>query len=187
VHDPFLLDPLGQPRLDFGDDPVGLCLQHGQVSLFGDKIAEVLAEQATESVALQRHLTELEAERARLEKIIETVQQTVADLDLAQIADPAVFFTGLRQDQDAVRTRLRKTYGEKAEATSLDAVAEHYASLLHYWQPSPEAYAGMGAMYLMDSTQRAIAEQADAELPAWLAAAIQAYAQCRLRPSRTPQ
>jgi hypothetical protein len=129
VHDPFLLGPLGQPRLDFGDAPVGLCLQHGQVSLFGDKIAEVLAEQATEPVTLQRHLTELEAERARLEKIIETVRQTVADLDLAQIADPAVFFTGLRQDQDAMRTRLRKTYGEKAEATSLDAVAEHYASL----------------------------------------------------------
>lgn len=190
-----------------------------------DKIAEVLAEQADESMALQEHLTELEAERARLEQIIATVRQTVADLDHAQIADPAAFFLGLKQDRDAMRTRLRQAYGDAVEATfesaeaaqashttadyeheiaqgmalfrrladvmrsgaapdspaALDAVAEHYASLLHYWQPTREAYAAMGAMYLMDPTQRAIAEQADAKLPAWLAAAIQVYAQSRLK------
>ncbi|MET0235166.1 MAG: MerR family transcriptional regulator [Kibdelosporangium sp.] len=196
-----------------------------------EKIAEVLAEQADEAVALQGHLAELEAERARLEQIIATVRQTVEDLDQAQIADPAEFFKGLGQDREAMRSRLRAAYGDGAEVTfesaeaaqanhtaadyehaaaqgmalfrrlaqvmrsgaapddtvALDAVAEHYASLLHYWQPTPEAYAAMGAMYVMDPTQRSIAEQADEDLPDWLAAAIQVYAQRRLTPSRTPQ
>lgn len=196
-----------------------------------EKITEVLTEQTDESVALQEHLAELEAERARIDRIIATVRQTVADLDHAQITDPAAFFVGFKQDREAMRTRFRQAYGEAVEATfeaveaaqasyttadheheiaqgmalfrrladvmrsgaapddpaALDAVAEHYASLLPYWQPSPEAYAAMGAMYLTDPTQRAIAEQTDAELPIWLAAAIQIYAQSRLRPSRTQQ
>jgi DNA-binding transcriptional MerR regulator len=70
------------------------------------------------------------------------------------------------------------------EPAALDAIAEHHAALRHYWQPTPDAYAAMGALYVTDPTQRKMAEQADAGLPAWLAEAIPAYA--RLRLARTP-
>ncbi|HKS45008.1 MAG TPA: MerR family transcriptional regulator [Amycolatopsis sp.] len=66
------------------------------------------------------------------------------------------------------------------EPAALDAVAEHYESVCHYWQPTPEAYAAMGRLYLTDPRQRSMAEHADPDLPAWLAAAIEAYARRRL-------
>ncbi|WP_281368520.1 TipAS antibiotic-recognition domain-containing protein [Kibdelosporangium persicum] len=59
------------------------------------------------------------------------------------------------------------------------------SSLLHYWQPTPEAYAAMGAMYRTDPRQRAMAEKADQALPDWLASAVEAYAVRQLRASRT--
>lgn len=66
------------------------------------------------------------------------------------------------------------------EPAALDAVAEHYESVCRYWQPTPHAYAALGRLYLTDPRQRSMAEQADPELPAWLAAAIPAYARHRL-------
>src|SRR5207249_1200820 len=66
------------------------------------------------------------------------------------------------------------------EPAALDAVAEHYESVCHYWQPTPQAYAAMAAMYVTDPVQRSIAEQADPDLPTWLATAIEAYARHRL-------
>ena len=73
-----------------------------------------------------------------------------------------------------------------AEPAALDAVAEHYESIAHYWQPTPEAYAALGALYLTDPRQRAMAEQADPGLAAWLAEAIEEYARQRLvRPAGT--
>ncbi|WP_285500787.1 MerR family transcriptional regulator [Actinokineospora sp. NBRC 105648] len=61
-----------------------------------------------------------------------------------------------------------------------DAVTEHYESVCHYWQPTPEAYSALGTLYLTDATQRSIAEHADPDLPAWLAAAIETYARHHL-------
>ncbi|MGW4773273.1 MerR family transcriptional regulator [Nocardia sp. NPDC004278] len=66
------------------------------------------------------------------------------------------------------------------EPAALDEVAEHYESVRRYWQPTPEAYAALGRMYLTDPQQRQIAEQVDPDLSAWLAAAIPAYARHRL-------
>jgi DNA-binding transcriptional MerR regulator len=181
-----------------------------------EKIAEVLAEQADEASALRGHLAELEAERDRLAEVITTVEATIADLDDARITDPDQFFTGLRHNQES----LRSAYGERvtfenphltiadyehaaaqgaalfrrlAEAmvnapdseAALDAVAEHYASLQHYWQPTAQSYAAVGASYLTDPVQRSIAEQADPGLPAWLAQAIPAYARRRFTGARS--
>jgi DNA-binding transcriptional MerR regulator len=72
------------------------------------------------------------------------------------------------------------------EPAALDAVAEHYDSVRRYWQPTPEAYAALGPMYLTDPRQRWMAEQADPDLPVWLATAIPAYAQHRLGLHQAP-
>lgn len=195
-----------------------------------ETIAEVLSEQTDEVAALRGHLADLQAERARLDRIIATVQDTVADLTDARIDDPARFFIGLREDRQAMRQSYRATYGDAVAASfdtaeaaqenltaadyehaaaqgmalfrrladvmragvapddpkALDAVHAHYASLLHFWQPTPEAYAAMGTMYRTDQAQRAMVEKADHALPEWLAAAIEAYAARRLRASHTP-
>jgi DNA-binding transcriptional MerR regulator len=66
------------------------------------------------------------------------------------------------------------------EPAALDAVAEHYAAVCRYWQPTAEAYAAMATLYRTDPRQRSIAEQADPGLPAWLTKAIEAYARHRL-------
>jgi DNA-binding transcriptional MerR regulator len=163
-----------------------------------DKIAEILSEQTGEAAALRGHLTALEAERERLAQVIATVQDTIADLDEAKITDPDKFFTGLREKQinfdltaadyehaaaqgAALFRRLANAMKHAPDSpAALDAVAEHYASLLPYWQPTPTAYAALGAMYLTDPMQRDIAAQADLGLPAWLAEAIPAYARQRL-------
>ncbi|WP_228001715.1 TipAS antibiotic-recognition domain-containing protein [Nocardia australiensis] len=61
-----------------------------------------------------------------------------------------------------------------------DEVAEHYESVRRYWQPTPEAYAALGRMYLTDPQQRWMVDQVEPDLSAWLAAAIPAYARNRL-------
>lgn len=187
------------------------------------RIAEILSEQADEATALRGHLAELTDERRRLDRIITSVEETIADLDGARIPDPERFFAALREDRAAMRHSLEESFGDAGlaafdaagaaqeglttadyehaaaqgaalfrrlaevsrktapeEPEALDAVAEHYASLRAYWQPTPEAYAALGQLYLTDPRQRAMAKQADPDLPAWLAAALPAYARHRL-------
>jgi MerR family transcriptional regulator, thiopeptide resistance regulator len=188
------------------------------------EIGAILREQADEGAALRGHLTQLEDERHRLDQVIATVKETIADLDGARIHDPGQFFAGLRRDQTAMRSAFQTAFGaatgaafEAAEAAqdgltaadykhaaaqgaalfrrlaqvmragalpdapaALDAVAEHYESIRRYWQPTPRAYAAMGALYLTDPRQRSMAEHADPDLPTWLATAIEAYARHRL-------
>jgi MerR family transcriptional regulator, thiopeptide resistance regulator len=190
-----------------------------------ERIGDVLREETDEPTALRGHLSQLEAERHRLDQIIATVRETVADLDEARISDPERFFTGLRQEQAAMRSTLGESFGDAAAAVfknaqaaqsdltaadyehaaaqgkallrrlarimregtapdapaALDAVAEHYESVCRYWQPTAEAYAALGGMYLTDPVQRAMAAEADPDLPAWLAAALGAYSRHRLR------
>ncbi|WP_410574683.1 MerR family transcriptional regulator [Amycolatopsis sp. cmx-4-61] len=190
------------------------------------EIGAVLGEQADEAAALRGHLAQLEAERRRLDRVIATVEETIADLGRARIGDPERFFAGLRKDGAAMRQAYRETFGEGAEVAfdvaqaaqvgltaadyehaaarsaalfrrlaavmrsgaapedpaALDAVAEHYESVSRFWQPTAPAYAAMGGLYLDDPRQRALAEQADPQLPAWLARAIEAYARVRFVP-----
>ncbi|MFB9687966.1 MerR family transcriptional regulator [Amycolatopsis plumensis] len=68
------------------------------------------------------------------------------------------------------------------DPAALDAVAEHYESVSHFWSPTAPAYAAMGELYLNDPRQRELAERADPDLPSWLARAIGAYARVRLVP-----
>jgi len=188
------------------------------------EIGAVLREQTDEVVALRWQLAQLEYYRRRLDQVIATVRETIADLDGARIEDPERFFAGLRQDRAAMRHTFREAFGDRADAAfdvaetaqdgltaadyehavaqgaalfrrlaevmragagpdepaALDVVAEHYESVTRYWQPTPEAYAALGALYLTDPRQRAMAEQADPGLPAWLAQAVKAYARQRL-------
>ncbi|WP_410597617.1 MerR family transcriptional regulator [Amycolatopsis sp. lyj-23] len=190
------------------------------------EIGAVLGEQADEAAALRGHLAQLEEERRRLDRVIATVEETIADLGRARIGDPERFFAGLRKDGDAMRQTYRETFGEGAGAAfdvaqaaqegltaadyehaaarsaalfrrlaavmrsgavpedpaALDAVAEHHESVSRFWQPTAAAYAAMGGLYLDDPRQRALAEQADPQLPAWLARAIETYARVRLVP-----
>jgi DNA-binding transcriptional MerR regulator len=104
----------------------------------------------------------------------EAAHHTVADYEHAAAQGAALFR----------RLAASMTNAPDSEA-ALDAVAEHYASLQHYWQPTAESYAAVGASYLTDPIQRSMAEQADPRLPAWLAAAIPAYARRRLTPPRS--
>ena len=190
------------------------------------EIGAVLGERADEAAALRGHLAQLEEERRRLDRVIATVEETVADLDAARIDDPGRFFAGLREDAAEMRQAYRETFGEGAakafdvaeaaqdgltaadyehaaaqgaalfrrlagvmrsgaapgDPVALDVVAEHYASVSHFWQPTAEAYAAMGGLYERDPRQRDLAARADPELPAWLARAIEAYARERLVP-----
>ncbi|QYN18889.1 MerR family transcriptional regulator [Amycolatopsis sp. DSM 110486] len=189
-----------------------------------DQLGEILREQSDEAAALLSHLTQLQAERRRLDTIISTIEETIDDLDAARIQDPQRFFAGLRQDKATMRKSLAESFGPASSAAfdtaaaaqddfttadyehaaaqgaalfrrladvmraaaapdepaALDAIGDHYDSVQKYWQPTPEAYSALGQLYLSDPRQRGMAEQADPELPAWLAAAIPAYAQHRL-------
>ncbi|UQS26475.1 TipAS antibiotic-recognition domain-containing protein [Amycolatopsis thermalba] len=75
--------------------------------------------------------------------------------------------------------RVMRTGAAPDEPAALDAVADHYESVRLHWEPTPRAYAALGGLYVTDP-QRSMAEEADPDLPAWLAAAIDAYARRRL-------
>lgn len=79
-----------------------------------ERIGDVLREEVGEDAALRAHLADLRAERARLDQVIDTVQETLADLEDARITDPARFFTGLRTDAAAMRERLVDAFCEQA-------------------------------------------------------------------------
>jgi DNA-binding transcriptional MerR regulator len=78
------------------------------------EIGAVLGEQVGEAAALREHLTQLEDERRRLDRVITTVEATIADLADARIDDPERFFAGLRQDGAAMRRTYREAFGEGA-------------------------------------------------------------------------
>lgn len=80
------------------------------------EIGAVLGEQVDEAAALRGHLAQLEDERRRLGRVITTVEETIADLDDARIADPERFFAGLRTDGAVMRQTYRETFGEGAAA-----------------------------------------------------------------------
>ncbi|MFI5610077.1 MerR family transcriptional regulator [Amycolatopsis sp. NPDC051903] len=159
-----------------------------------EHLGEILREQSDEATALRGHLTQLQAERRRLDAIISTVEETIGDLDAARIQDPQRFFAGLRQDKTTMRESLAESFGPASSAafdaaaaaqdgfttadyehaaaqgaalfrrlaevmrtgaapdapTALDAIGEHYDSVRKYWQPTPEAYAALGRLYLTD-------------------------------------
>jgi DNA-binding transcriptional MerR regulator len=78
------------------------------------EIGAVLGEQVDEAAALRGHLAQLEEERHRLDRVIATVEETIADLGAARIEDPERFFAGLRKDSAAMRQTYRETFGEGA-------------------------------------------------------------------------
>ena len=106
----------------------------------------------------------------------DTGQAAQADLTAADYEHAAAQGKALLRRLAAVR----RAGTAPDEPAALDAVAEHYASVCRYWQPTAEAYTAMGALYQTDPHQRSIAEQADPNLPTWLADAIAAYARQRL-------
>ncbi|SFW82003.1 MerR family transcriptional regulator [Amycolatopsis australiensis] len=80
------------------------------------EIGAVLGDQVDEAAALRGHLAELKDERRRLDRVIATVEETIADLGDARIDDPERFFAGLRRDGAAMRQAYRETFGAGAEA-----------------------------------------------------------------------
>ncbi|MEU5261041.1 MerR family transcriptional regulator [Amycolatopsis sp. NPDC021455] len=80
------------------------------------EIGAILGEQVDEAAALRGHLAQLEEERRRLDRVIATVVETIADLGDARIEDPERFFAGLRKDGAAMRQTYRETFGEGAGA-----------------------------------------------------------------------
>jgi DNA-binding transcriptional MerR regulator len=99
-----------------------------------EQIGNILREQTDEATALREQLSELEAERGRLDQIIATVKDTIADLNEARITEPQRFFTGLRQDRAAMRSTLGSTFGaaaaaafDTADADQADLTAADYA------------------------------------------------------------
>ncbi|MEV7095223.1 TipAS antibiotic-recognition domain-containing protein [Amycolatopsis sp. NPDC051045] len=87
------------------------------------EIGAVLDDQVGEAAALRGHLAQLEQERRRLDRVIATVEETIADLGQARIDDPDRFFAGLRKDGAAMRQTYRETFGEGAAAAFDGALA----------------------------------------------------------------
>lgn len=67
----------------------------------------------------------------------------------------------------------------------LDAVAEHHTAVGRQWAPGPESYRALGQLYETDPLQRSMATAAHPDLPAWLAAAVDAFVTRRLEGGRT--
>ncbi|MEU4247309.1 MerR family transcriptional regulator [Amycolatopsis sp. NPDC026612] len=97
------------------------------------EIGAVLGDQVDEAAALRGHLAQLEDERRRLDRVIATVEETIADLGHARIGDPDRFFAGLRKDGAAMRQSYRETFGEGAAAAfDVAQAAQHGLSAADY-------------------------------------------------------
>lgn len=141
--------------------------------------------------ALRSHLAWLQRERARLERMVRTVERTIEEGDTMA---PEAMFEGFEQNPyeaearqrwgdeavEASRQRLAslgpaaaermrsglaavhaKIEALHAEGVPLEdprvaaALAEHYGIISLAWEPSAEAYAGLGRMYVDDERFRA--------------------------------
>lgn len=78
-------------------------------------VAEILDGETAELAALQRHREQLLNERARLDRIIDTVDRTMADLTGEQPATDEEFFTGLAEGRSRLRRDLIERYGPAVE------------------------------------------------------------------------
>ncbi|MGW4641247.1 MerR family transcriptional regulator [Sphaerisporangium sp. NPDC004334] len=87
-----------------------------------DLIAATLDGETDELVALRGHRERLAAERDRLDRILDTVDRTIAGLSGERPISDEDFFTGLAEGRRRLREDLRARYGAKAEAQV--AVAE---------------------------------------------------------------
>lgn len=87
------------------------------------RIAEILAGEADEVAALRHHREQLVMERERLDRVISTVEHTLAGLAGEQPVTDAEFFIGLAEGQERLRADLLDRYGDGVEA-HLAAAAE---------------------------------------------------------------
>ncbi|GAA3761386.1 DNA-binding transcriptional MerR regulator [Spinactinospora alkalitolerans] len=78
-------------------------------------IAETLDGETDELTALRRHREQLTAERDRLDRILDTVDRTVADLSGGRPVSDEGFFVGLAEAKDRLREDLRARYGENVD------------------------------------------------------------------------
>jgi DNA-binding transcriptional MerR regulator len=84
------------------------------------RIAEILDGETDELAALRRHRQQLAAERDRLERVIATVDHTIAGLTGERIVSDEEFFAGLAQRRNRLRESLVSRYGT--------AVQEHFTA-----------------------------------------------------------
>ena len=77
-------------------------------------------------------------------------------------------------------SRARRAKLEPTASSTLDIVAEHYEAVCATWPAGPAAYHALADLIESDPSQRAVVGAEDPDLPSWLAAAIRAYAVCRL-------
>lgn len=95
-----------------------------------------------------------------------------------------------RQDYDDAAAKGRQLLGEMSRARTrgiapdaaeaLDLVTRHHAEVVARWPADAAAYHALGDLLLDDPDQRTMIAQVDSDLPAWLSAAIKAYAVHRL-------
>lgn len=79
-------------------------------------IAEALDGETDELAALCHHREQLAAERDRLDRILGTVDRTIAGLRGGPSTSDADFFVGLAEAKDRLRADLHVRYGERAES-----------------------------------------------------------------------
>ncbi len=79
-------------------------------------IAETLDGETDELTALRRHREQLAAERDRLDRIMHTLDRTIADLSGERRMSDEEFFAGLADAKRRLRDDLRARYGDGAGA-----------------------------------------------------------------------
>lgn len=84
------------------------------------RVAQILDGEADERTALRRHRDQLMAERDRLDRIIDTVDRTMADLAGAHPVSDEEFFAGLDEGKARLRHDLLDRFG--------GGVEEHFAA-----------------------------------------------------------
>lgn len=77
-------------------------------------------------------------------------------------------------------SRAREAGVHPASPEGLDLVSEHYEGVQALWPADPAAYYALAELLESDPQQRDMVGTDDPELPAWLAAAIRAFATRRL-------
>lgn len=79
------------------------------------RVAEILDGDADELAALGRHREQLAAERNRLDRVIATVDRTIAGLTGERPLSDEEFFTGLAERRERLREDLVDRYGAAVE------------------------------------------------------------------------
>ncbi|MFC5186653.1 MerR family transcriptional regulator [Actinomadura harenae] len=84
-------------------------------------IATALDGTSDELTALRRHREQVAAERDRLNRVLDTVDRTIAGLTGERLLDDEDFFTGLAEAKDRLRQDLNVRYGPAAADRLTDA------------------------------------------------------------------